>query len=125
MVSQSASIPARASDSPTLAVPSPAAPLPSDVSTSLNAFSALQESSCAQDGAGAWSFQGALANATDTTKTYTVAVAVTVGASVQGHALITKTVAAGKTTGISATDFAKTTGQAGTCEPVVSLEDAS
>ena len=72
-----------------------------------------------------WTFKGTLVNSSGKAKTYTVAIAVTVGAAVQGHTLITETVQAGKSAEVSAENFAKTTGQAGTCEPVVSVEDAS
>ena len=53
-----------------------------------------------------------------------MAIAVTIGAAVQGHALITETVQAGKSAEGLAKDFAHTAGRAGTCEPVVSAEDA-
>jgi hypothetical protein len=99
--------------------------LPTDVSTSLNAIDALQKHTCAAGPDGSWTFKGTLVNTSDKAKTYTVAVAVTVGAAVQGHTLITKTVQAGKSAEVSAENFAKTTGQQGTCEPVVSAEDAS
>jgi hypothetical protein len=95
------------------------------VSTSLNAIDALQEHTCAASADGQWTFKGTLVNSSDKAKTYTVAIAVTVGAAVQGHTLITETVQAGKSAQVSAENFAKTTGQAGTCEPVVSVEDAS
>jgi len=95
------------------------------VSTSLNAIDALQEHTCTAGPDGQWTFKGTLVNSSDKAKTYTVAIAVTVGAAVQGHTLITETVQAGKSAEVSARNFAKTTGQAGTCEPVVSVEDAS
>jgi hypothetical protein len=95
------------------------------VSTSLNAIDALQEHTCAAGADGQWTFKGTLVNSSDKAKKYTVAIAVTLGAAVQGHTLITKTVQAGKSAEVSAENFAKTTGQAGTCEPVVSVEDAS
>ncbi|MFE5838459.1 hypothetical protein [Arthrobacter sp. NPDC056493] len=110
------------SDSPP---PTTAPSLPTDVSTSLNAIDALQEHTCAAGPDGQWTFKGTLVNSSDKAKTYTVAIAVTVGAAVQGHTLITQTVQAGKSAEVSAKNFAKTTGQAGTCEPVVSVEDAS
>jgi hypothetical protein len=105
--------------------PTTAPSLPTDVSTSLNAIDALQEHTCAAGADGQWTFKGTLVNSSDKAKTYTVAIAVTVGAAVQGHTLITETVQAGKSADVSAENFAKTTGQAGTCEPVVSVEDAS
>ena len=95
------------------------------MSTSLNAIDALQEHTCAAGPDGQWTFKGTLVNSSDKAKKYTVAIAVTVGAAVQGHALITETVQAGKSAEVSAENFANTTGQTGTCEPVVSVEDAS
>ncbi|WP_440157755.1 hypothetical protein [Arthrobacter sp. SAFR-014] len=95
------------------------------MSTSLNAIDALQAHTCAAGADGQWTFKGTLVNSSDKAKTYTVAIAVTVGAAVQGHTLITETVPAGKSAEVSAENFAKTTGQGGTCEPVVSVEDAS
>ncbi|KRE47658.1 hypothetical protein ASG92_10570 [Arthrobacter sp. Soil736] len=99
--------------------------MPTDVSTSLNAIDALQKHTCTAGPDGSWTFKGTLVNKSDRAKTYSVAVAVTVGAAVQGHALITETVQPGKSADVSAENFAKTTGQQGTCEPVVSVEDAS
>ncbi|WP_395398897.1 hypothetical protein ACHMXB_13145 [Arthrobacter sp. UC242_113] len=114
------------SQTPSESSPPTTAPvLPTDVSTSLNAIDALQEHTCEAGADGQWTFKGTLVNSTDKAKTYTVAIAVTVGAAVQGHTLITETVQAGKSAEVSAENFAKTTGQAGTCEPVVSVEDAS
>jgi len=97
---------------------------PGDVSTSFNAIDALRNQSCTAGADGSWTFMGTLVNSTKSAKTYTVAVAVTIGAAVQGHALITETVQAGKSADVLARDFARTTGRAGTCEPVVSAEDA-
>ena len=115
-----------ASQPPSESSPPTTAPvLPTDVSTSLNAIDALQEHTCAAGADGQWTFRGTLVNSSDKAKTYTVAIAVTVGAAVQGHTLITETIQAGKSAEVSAENFAKTTGQAGTCEPVVSVEDAS
>lgn len=114
--SQSTSVPAPPTTPPSL---------PTDVSTSLNAIDALQKHTCAAGPDGSWTFKGTLVNTSDKAKTFTVAVAVTVGAAVQGHTLITETVQPGKSAELSAENFAKTAGQQGTCEPVVSVEDAS
>jgi hypothetical protein len=115
-----------AAQTPSVSSPPTTTPsLPTDVSTSLNAIDDLQEHTCVAGPDGSWTFKGTLVNSSDKAKTYTVALAVTVGASVQGHALITETVQAGKSAEVSAENFAKTTGQQGTCEPVVSVEDAS
>ncbi|NYD77190.1 hypothetical protein [Arthrobacter cupressi] len=84
----------------------------------------MRNQSCTAASDGSWTFKGTLVNDTGVAKTYTVAVAVTIGAAVQGHALITETVQPGKSADVSAKDFAHTTGQAGSCEPVVSAEDA-
>lgn len=115
-----------ASETP-LVPPPPTDPpsLPTDVSTTLNAIKDLRDHTCTAGAGGSWSFKGNLVNTSDKAKTYTVAVAVTIGAAVQGHALITETVPAGKSAEVSAENFAKTTGSAGQCEPVVSAKDAS
>jgi len=102
----------------------PSSPEPGDVSTSLNAIDALRNQSCTAAADGSWTFKGTLVNGTGSAKTYTVAIAVTVGAALQGHALITQTVQPGMSADVLARNFARTTGGAGTCEPVVSAEDA-
>ena len=109
---------------PTERTPAPPPSSPGDVSTSFNAIGALRNQSCTAASDGSWTFKGTLVNDTGVPKTYTVAVAVTIGAAVQGHALITETVQPGKSADVSAKDFAHTTGRAGSCEPVVSAEDA-
>ena len=117
---------AGASETPLIPPPATTAPsLPTDVSTSLNAIDALEKHTCTAGPDGSWTFKGTLVNKTDSAKTYTVALAVIVGAAVQGHALIKETVQPGKSADVSAENFAKTTGRQGTCEPVVSMEDAS
>ena len=114
------------SETPLITPPPTTAPsLPTDVSTTLNAIKDLQDHTCTAGTDGSWTFKGTLVNTSGQAKTYTVAVAVTVGAAVQGHALITETVQAGKSAEVSAENFAKTTGSAGQCEPVVSAKDAS
>lgn len=105
--------------------PTTAPSLPTDVSTSLNAIDALQKHTCSAGPDGVWTFTGTLVNTTDKAKTYAVAVAVSVGAAVQGHTLITKTIQPGKSAEVSTANFAETAEHAGTCEPVVSVEDAS
>ncbi|WP_115787574.1 hypothetical protein [Arthrobacter silvisoli] len=102
----------------------PPSSAPGDVSTSFNAIDALRNHSCTAASDGSWTFKGTLVNTTGSAKTYTVAIAVTIGAAIQGHALITETVQPGKSADVSAKDFAHTTGRAGICEPVVSAEDA-
>ena len=102
----------------------PASSEPADVSSSLNAPDALRQHTCTAAADGSWSFTGTLVNSSDKTRVFTVAVAVTVGPAVAGHTLITETVAAGKSAQISAPNFAKTKDSSGTCNPVVSVEDA-
>ena len=104
--------------------PAPSASEPADVSTSLNAPEALREPICRATADGSWSFTGTLVNSSDKNKVFTVAIAVTAGPAVAGHTIITKTVAAGKSAEIAAPNFAKTKDSAGTCTPVVSVEDA-
>jgi len=95
------------------------------VSTSLNAIDALQEHTCAAGADGQWTFKGTLVNSSDKAKKYTVAIAFIVGAAVHRHNLNTETVQAATALEVCHKTLAKTTGQAGTCEPVVSVEDAS
>lgn len=120
----SASQPAATSSLSVSTPPTMAPSLPTDVSTSLNAIEALQKHTCSAGPDGVWTFTGTLVNTADKAKTYSVAVAVAVGAAVHGHTLITKTVQPGKSAEVSAANFAETAEHAGTCEPVVSVEDA-
>lgn len=106
------------------ASPAPDTSAPADVSTSLNAPDALRQPVCRATAGGSWSFTGTLVNSSDKSKVFTVAIAVTSGPAVAGHTIITKTVAAGQSAQITATNFAKTNDSAGTCTPVVSVEDA-
>ncbi len=94
------------------------------MSTSLNAPEALQQHTCTATADGSWSFTGTLVNGGDKTRVFTVAIAVTVGPAVAGHTLITETVAAGKSAAIAAPNFAKTKTGSGSCNQVVSVEDA-
>lgn len=102
----------------------PASSEPADVSSSLNAPEALRQHTCTAAADGSWSFTGTLVNSSEKAKVFTVAIAVTVGPAVAGHTLITETVAAGKSAEISAPNFATTKDSSGTCNPVVSVEDA-
>lgn len=122
-IGSTAATPAPSSSSAS-ASSAPGASEPADVSTSLNAPDALRESICRATADGSWSFTGTLVNSSDKNKVFTVAIAVTAGPAVAGHTIITKTVAAGKSAGIAAPNFAKTKDSAGTCTPVVSVEDA-
>jgi len=116
------------SSAPSTAPPSgstaPATSEPADVSSSLNAPDALRQHTCTATADGSWSFTGTLVNSSEKPRVFTVAVAVTVGPAVAGHTLITETVAAGKSAEIAAPNFAKTKDSNGTCDPVVSVEDA-
>lgn len=100
----------------------PGASEPTDVSSSLNAIGDLRKHTCTAAADGSWTFTGTLVNSSTESRTYTVAVAVTVGAAVQGHTIITETVPAGKSADVKAEKFAKSMGPNGTCEPVVSVE---
>ena len=110
--------------SPTSGSPAPAASEPGDVSTSLNAPDALRQHVCTATADGSWSFKGTLVNNSDKNRVFTVAIAVTAGPTVAGHALITQVVPAGQSADIAAPNFAKTKNGGGTCAPVVSVEDA-
>ncbi len=79
---------------------------------------------CTAAADGSWSFKGTLVNSSDKNKVFTVAIAVTAGPAVAGHALITQAVQAGQSVDIAAANFAKTKNGGGTCTPVVSVEDA-
>jgi hypothetical protein len=104
--------------------PAPDTSEPGDVSTSLNAPDALRQHVCTATADGTWSFKGTLVNNSDKNRVFTVAIAVTTGPTVAGHALITQVVPAGQSADIAAPDFAKTKDGGGTCTPVVSVEDA-
>ena len=112
------------STSQTSGSPAPGTYEPGDVSTSLNAPDALRQHVCTATADGSWSFKGTLVNNTDKNRVFTVAIAVTAGPTVAGHALITKVVPAGQSADIAAPNFAKTKDGGGTCTPVVSVEDA-
>ena len=113
-----------ASTSQTSGSPAPGASEPGDVSTSLNAPDALRQHVCTATADGSWSFKGTLVNNSDKNRVFTVAIAVTAGPTVAGHALITQVVPAGQSADIAAPNFAKTTDGGATCTPVVSVEDA-
>ncbi|XAS66750.1 hypothetical protein V3C33_14880 [Micrococcaceae bacterium Sec5.7] len=119
---QSAPTSSKSSAAPSSEAPAPGTSEPTDVSSSLNAIGDLQKHTCTAAADGSWTFKGTLVNGSTESRTYTVAVAVTVGAAVQGHTIITETVPAGKSADVTAEKFAKSTGQNGTCEPVVSVE---
>jgi len=112
------------STSQTSGSPAPGASEPGDVSTSLNAPDALRQQICTATADGSWSFKGTLVNNSDKNRMFTVAIAVTAGPTVAGHALITQVVPAGQSADIAAPNFAKTKDGGGTCTPVVSVEDA-
>lgn len=76
---------------------------------------------CTKDSTGSWSFEGDVKNSSTRQKTFTVAVAVTVGSAVKGHALLTQTVAAGSLEHVAAPDFAESNDPAAACEPVASV----
>lgn len=115
---------ASTSQTPTSGSPAPGSSAPADVSTSLNAPDALRQHACTATADGSWSFTGTLVNNTAKNKVFTVAIAVTAGPAMAGHTLITKVVPAGQSADIAAANFAKTKDSAGTCTPVVSVEDA-
>lgn len=121
--SETAATPAP-STSQTSGSPAPGISEPADVSTSLNAPEALRQHVCTAAADGSWSFKGTLVNSSDKNKVFTVAIAVTAGPAVAGHALITQAVQAGQSVDIAAANFAKTKNGGGTCTPVVSVEDA-
>ena len=89
---------------------------------------ALTAQSCTADAAGVWTFVGTLRNDTAEKRTYTVAIAVTTGPSVAGHALQSVTLDPGASGEVRADAFATVTGQASAaplrCEAVVSQEVA-
>lgn len=127
-----------ASGAPTASGPSSAVPTPSDplgvpsTAQSMMAQDALTSSTCEADAAGIWSFTGTLHNATDTGRTYTVAIVVMNGPNVTGHSMQTVTVPPGGTALVHATDIAVSSGSDGSgasaaaarCDVVVSQEVA-
>ncbi|OMH34119.1 hypothetical protein BGP79_02840 [Tersicoccus sp. Bi-70] len=100
---------------------SPEVPLPG---ASADATTALHGISCAADPAGSWSFHGTVHNTSASAKRYTVALALTRGASVVGHGLTSVTVPAGAQRTVSSAGFATLRGSAA-CETVVSAEEAA
>ncbi|MEH0109722.1 hypothetical protein V6N00_08380 [Tersicoccus sp. MR15.9] len=100
---------------------SAAVPLPG---ASADATSALHGASCTADAAGTWSFHGTVHNSGTSARVYTVALAITRGASVLGHGLTTVTVPAGAQRTVISTHFATVPGDAA-CQTVVSAEAAA
>ena len=95
---------------------------------SLMAQEALVAQDCTADAAGAWTFVGTLRNDTPERRTYTVAIAVTTGPSVAGHALQNLTLDPGTSGEVRADKFATVAGQGSSmaprCDAVVSQEVA-
>lgn len=102
---------------PTEGAPPPASP------SNAAANEDLVEVKCTKDSGGSWSFEGDLKNSSASLKTYTVAIAVTVGTAVKGHALLTQEVQADSIQHVSAPDFAVANDAGAVCEPVASVGD--
>lgn len=100
---------------------SPEVPLPG---ASADATTALHGISCVADATGSWSFHGTVHNTSASAKHYTVALALTRGASVVGHGVTSVTVPAGAQRTVSSAGFATVRGSAA-CETVVSAEEAA
>lgn len=82
----------------------------------------MTDVNCTKDSNGSWSFHGVLNNGSDKARTFTVAIAVTVGSSTKGHAMITQEVPAKSTFDVIAKDFATAADEGAVCEPVTSVE---
>jgi len=83
---------------------------------------ALRDVTCTADSSGAWSFNGLLVNEQDRARTFTIAIAVTVGPDVKGHDIVTQEVPANGEFHVTRNYFAQTAEQGAVCEPVVSVE---
>lgn len=82
----------------------------------------LRDATCAADDSGSWSFEADLVNDQDHARTFTVALAVTVGMEVKGHDMIVQEVPANSEEHVSRNYFAQTDDKNAVCEPVVSAE---
>lgn len=107
-------------DTPTADTPTEAPP-PSATPSNAAANEDLVDVKCTKDSDGSWSFEGALKNPSTSPKTYTVAIAVTVGTAVKGHALLTQEVQADSVQHVAAPDFAVANDAGAVCEPVTSV----
>lgn len=83
---------------------------------------ALRDVTCTADSSGAWSFSGLLVNEQNRARTFTIAIAVTVGPDVKGHDIVTQEVPANGQFHVARNYFAQTAEQGAVCEPVVSVE---
>lgn len=103
--------------SPTAAPSSSASKPPAAQDTEL-----LRDIKCAADDTGSWSFDAYLVNDQDQTRTFTVAIAVTVGMEVKGHDLVVHEVPGNSEAHITRNYFAQADDKDAVCEPVVSAE---
>lgn len=109
--------PASSKPSPPAGPESPKAP-----SLVAEAGEFLRDVKCEPDHTGSWSFDGLLVNDQDEAKTFTIAIAVTVGMQVIGHDLVTQEVPGNGDVRVSRNYFAQTTEKDAVCETVVSVE---
>ena len=82
----------------------------------------IRDVRCAADETGSWSFEGHLVNDQDNQRTFTIAIAVTVGPEVKGHDLVVQEVPGKSEFHVTRNYFAQTQEADAVCEPVVSVE---
>lgn len=90
--------------------------------TTAQAGEFLRNIKCAADNTGSWSFAADLINDQPHSRTFTVAIAVTVGMQVKGHDLVVQAVPANGEARITRNYFAQADDKDAVCEPVVSVE---
>lgn len=82
----------------------------------------LRDVKCAADESGAWSFDGYLVNDQAQQRTFTIAIAVTVGMEVKGHDMVIQEVPGKGEFHVTRNFFAQAADEGAVCEPVVSVE---
>ena len=101
-------------DSPAAAAPTPA--------TAPGNASLLRDAKCTADESGAWSFDAYLVNDDKQERTFTVALAVTIGKEVKGHDMVIQKVPGKGEFHVTRNYFAQSADAGAVCEPVVSVE---
>ena len=84
--------------------------------------SLLRDAKCTADESGAWSFDAYLVNDDKQERTFTVALAVTIGKEVKGHDMVIQKVPGKGEFHVTRNYFAQSDDADAVCEPVVSVE---
>ncbi|AIY01258.1 hypothetical protein ART_1659 [Arthrobacter sp. PAMC 25486] len=82
----------------------------------------LRDVKCTADESGSWSFDGYLVNDQEQQRTFTIAIAVTVGMEVKGHDMVIQEVPGKGEFHVTRNYFAQAADEGAVCEPVVSVE---